>query len=159
MQAFVGLGSNIGDGEAMLQRALEEVDQVPEIEVVRHSSFYLSAPLGMENQPHFTNAVAEVATSMTPGQLLTVLQAIEIKLGRTRDTGRWGPRTMDLDLLCCEQMVILSEELVIPHPRLHQRAFVLLPLLELDSELLIPGVGFARDCLSKLPDQGVRRIP
>ena len=159
MHAFVGFGSNLGDGKALIRGALRGIKENPGIESVRMSGFYRSAPWGMENQPDFTNAAAEIVTQMDPYQLLHMLQAIESKLGRRRDTGHWGPRTIDLDLLCCDQIVVNSPDLTLPHPHLHERAFALMPLLELDPDLVIPGVGSAKDCLSKLPHQEVYRLP
>jgi 2-amino-4-hydroxy-6-hydroxymethyldihydropteridine diphosphokinase len=130
VKAYIGLGSNLGDREANLRQALEHLAQTPETSVVRASSLYDTEPIGLQDQPHFLNAVAQVDTQLSPRQLLWNLMLIERRLGRVR-TQRWGPRTLDLDLLLYE----------LPHPEMTKRSFVLVPLVELEPLLLHPATG------------------
>jgi 2-amino-4-hydroxy-6-hydroxymethyldihydropteridine diphosphokinase len=153
---FIGLGSNIGDGPAIVEKACSEVARVAGIEWLRRSSLYRSAAWGRTDQADFTNAVAEITTTLPPLELLQVLLRIESTLGRLRNTGHWGPRTIDLDLLCYADWQISTPELVVPHPRMHLRAFVLVPLLQLEPEFAIPGLGKARELLENLDRQEVQ---
>ena len=137
MRAFIGLGSNLGDREANLRQALESLAQAPETTVVRASSLYDTEPVGVEDQPHFLNAVAQIETQLTPRQLLWNLMLVERRLGRVRSQ-RWGPRTIDLDLLLYEDVVMEEADLELPHPELAKRSFVLVPLVELEPLLLHP---------------------
>ena len=137
MRAFVGLGSNLGEREALIRPALDELAALPDTTLIRVSSLYDTEPVGEIEQPRFLNAVAMLDTELTARQLLWNLQRIEARLGRTR-TQRWGPRTMDLDLLLHGDLVIEEAELKLPHPELSRRAFVLVPLVELDPSLTHP---------------------
>lgn len=137
MRAFVGLGSNLGEREALIRQALGELAELPDTTVVRVSSLYDTEPVGEVEQPRFLNAVAMLDTELTARQLLWNLQRIETRLGRVR-TQPWGPRTMDLDLLLYGDLVIDEPELQLPHPELAQRAFVLVPLVELEPRLVHP---------------------
>ena len=136
-RAFIGLGSNIGNTEETIKEALREFDCHPDIKVTAVSSLYLTEPVGYENQPWFSNCVAEVETILNPDRLLDVLQQIENNLGRTR-TIRWGPRTLDLDILLYDKLVIESERLMVPHPRMKERAFVMVPLVEIAAAAEFP---------------------
>ena len=158
MRALIGLGSNIGDGKAQLRLALEILALTEGVEVLRCSSFYRTEPWGITNQPDFTNAVAELETSKGPGELLTALLSVEKALGRERTGQRWAERSIDLDLLCYGQLVQKDTALELPHPRMHLRAFVLKPLLELEPEFMIPGVGSAQKALAALGSQRVDRL-
>lgn len=158
MRAFVGLGSNLGDGPGMVRAAVAEMDRHDPIHVVRVSSLYRSAAWGRADQPDFTNAVAELETGLSPEDLLAVLLDTELQLGRERNSVRWSPRIIDIDLLCCGQYVSRGPDLELPHPRMHLRAFVLAPLLELDPDLVIPGMGSVRTCLERLETQDIRRL-
>ncbi len=140
MKAFIGLGSNLGDREASLRQALEHLAQAPETVVVRASSLYDTEPVGVEDQPHFLNAVAQLETQLTPRQLLWNLMLIERRLGRVR-AQRWGPRTIDLDLLLYEDAIIEDDDFQVPHPELSKRSFVLVPLVELEPLLVHPVTG------------------
>jgi len=140
MRAFVGLGSNLGDREAQIRLALDALRQVAETRVVRVSSIYDTEPVGEPNQPNFLNAVALIDTQLSARQLLWNLQLIERRLGRVR-TQHWGPRTIDLDLLLFGDLVLDEPDLKIPHPELTRRAFVLVPLVELDPLLVHPESG------------------
>lgn len=140
MRAFVGLGSNLGDREATVRAALEQLSQLPETTLLRVSSLYDSEPVGPEDQPDYVNAVAQLDTGLTARQLLWNLALIEKRLGRVRSQ-RWGPRTIDLDLLFFGDQVIDDDDLRVPHPEITRRAFVLAPLAELEPGLLHPLTG------------------
>lgn len=129
MRAFVGLGSNVGDRLAYLRGAVTALRDHAAVEIVRASSVYETAPVGPE-QPDFLNAVVEVTTHLDARALLAVLKAIENRLGRV-PRERWGPREIDLDLLLAGDEVVSDEHLQVPHPRMQERAFVLVPLAEL----------------------------
>ena len=139
MRAFVGLGSNLGEREATLWKALEGLGATEGIEVVAVSSFRETDPVGVVDQPRFVNAAAALETSLSPRELLERLLDVERSLGRDRAVEeRWGPRTLDLDLLLYGGETIDEPGLEVPHPRLAERAFVLEPLLELDPDLRLP---------------------
>jgi len=140
MKAFIGLGSNLGERESMIRLALDDLARLPSTVLVRASSLYDTEPVGEVDQPNFLNAVAQVDTGLTARQLLWNLQLIEKRLGRVR-TQRWGPRTIDLDLLLYGNLVLEEPELRIPHPELIRRSFVLVPLVELDPLLVHPVSG------------------
>jgi len=147
MRAWVGLGGNREDSAMLLNEALDRLATVPGVAVRRRSRMYRSPPWGEPDQPDFINAVAEVETDLSPLPLLRMLQAIEDTLGRVRSGARWGPRCIDLDLLAYDELRLQTDELVLPHPWMHLRAFVLVPLLELEPDFVIPGVGPAAECL------------
>ena len=140
MRAFVGLGSNLGDREAMIRLALDDLARLPETTLVRASSLYDTEPVGEPEQPNFLNAVAELDTTLTARQLLWNLLLVEKRLGRVR-TRRWGPRTIDLDLLLYGSLVIEEPDLRVPHPELTRRSFVLVPLVEIEPMLVHPETG------------------
>ncbi|HKP16847.1 MAG TPA: 2-amino-4-hydroxy-6-hydroxymethyldihydropteridine diphosphokinase [Gaiellaceae bacterium] len=140
-RAYVGLGANLGDREATLHAALEQLDREDGIAVVSVSSFRETEPVGLVDQPMFLNAAAAVETELTPRELLDRLLAIEQRLGRTREGPRFGPRTIDLDLLLYGDRTVAEAGLEVPHPRLHERLFALEPLAELDPELVVPRLG------------------
>ncbi len=157
-RAFVSLGSNIGDGPKMLDLALAAFRAFEGIELLRVSSLYVTEAWGRTDQPDFTNAVAEIDTPLGPHQLLDSLLQMEFELGRKRDSGAWGPRVIDLDLLSYEEEQLASAHLILPHPHMHERAFVLIPLLELQPDFEIPGLGSAAQWAQKLSNQSVQRI-
>ena len=140
-RAYIGLGSNLGDRERMLWSALHMLAFSPEVDVVAVSSFRETDPVGYLDQPAFLNAAAAVETELGPRELLGLLLDVERELGRTREGPRFGPRTIDLDLLLYGDEVVDEPGLTIPHPRLHERAFALEPLAELDPDLAVPGRG------------------
>ena len=135
--AYLALGSNLGDRLETLQRSVELLDRRPGIEVVRSSRVYETDPVGPP-QPAYLNAVVEIRTDLEPHELLEGTQAVEEELGRVR-AERWGPRTIDVDVLTFDERVIDETELVVPHPRMHERGFVLVPLGELDPDPTLPG--------------------
>ena len=140
MRVFVGLGSNLGEREAMIRLALDDLARLPETRLVRASSLYDTEPVGDVEQPNFLNAVAQLDTELTARQLLWNLQLVEKRLGRTR-TRRYGPRTIDLDLLLYGNLIVEEADLQVPHPELTRRSFVLVPLVELDPLLVHPMTG------------------
>ena len=140
LTAYIGLGTNLGDRWGALEIALREMHQPPIIHVERVSSVYETAPVGVTEQPDFLNAVARVATTLSPRGLLDALLHLENKMGRVR-TLRWGPRVIDLDLLIYGEAQVKLPGLEIPHPRLRERGFVLAPLAEIAPELTLPPDG------------------
>ena len=150
-RAFIGLGSNLGDRGGNLERAVEALRGLPGTEVRRVSSFRDTAPVGVQDQPRFLNGAVEMETELDPRELLDRLLAIERSLGRDRrGVPPGGPRTVDLDLLLYGTAQIEEPGLEVPHPRLHERRFVLQPLAELDPALDVPGRGLVKTLLSKL---------
>jgi 2-amino-4-hydroxy-6-hydroxymethyldihydropteridine diphosphokinase len=128
--AYLGLGANLGNPSLQLAEALQRLHAAEEVEVTRVSTFYRNPPLGPEDQPWYVNAAARVRTRLGPEELLRLMQQVETALGRVR-AERWGPRRLDLDLLLYNGEVILAPDLVVPHPEMHRRAFVLAPLAEI----------------------------
>jgi 2-amino-4-hydroxy-6-hydroxymethyldihydropteridine diphosphokinase len=149
-RAYVGVGSNLGDREALVGSALRALGEEAGIEVEAVSSVRETDPVGPVEQPKFLNAVAQVSTTLPPRALLDSLLAVERRLGRTRDGPRFGPRTIDLDLLLYGDEIVSEPGLEVPHPRLRERRFVLEPLLELSPDLAVPGNGTVRELLAAL---------
>src|SRR5580765_1609447 len=152
--AFIGIGSNLEDPAAQVEQAVGELDALPHSRVVKRSSLYRSAPIGYAAQPDFVNAVAQLETGMPAQRLLDELQAIEARHGRARSFAN-APRTLDLDVLRYGNLVLKTGTLEIPHPRMHERAFVLRPLLEISPDATIPGIGAAKQALKKVEGQVV----
>jgi 2-amino-4-hydroxy-6-hydroxymethyldihydropteridine diphosphokinase len=158
VDGYVGLGANLGDPRAQLEAAIGAIGSRPGVRIQAISSAYESDPVGpVSDQPPFLNAVARVETTLAPDALLRVLLEIEDTLGRTR-TVRFGPRTCDLDLLLFGDAVLDEPDLVLPHPRLAERRFVLEPLAELTPLLVLPDGRRVADLLAAVGDQGVRRL-
>lgn len=157
--AAIGLGANVGQPRAQLEAAIAALAQLPDTRLLRRSSLYRTAPMGKADQPDFINAVAMITTSLSALVLIAHLLEIEHKHGRHR-AEKNGPRTLDLDLLLYGDDIICGPELTVPHPRMHERRFVLEPLLELDPDCNIPGRGRAADWLAQINDPGqtVERI-
>jgi len=155
--AFVGLGANLGEPESGVREALGQLDSIPHTRVVKSSSLYRSQPLGYAAQPPFVNAVAQLETGLPAERLLAELHAIEARHGRQRSFPN-APRTLDLDLLLFGNAVIDTGNLKVPHPRMHERAFVLLPLVEIAPEAGVPGRGAAKTLLEKCTNQGLERL-
>ena len=156
--AYVSLGSNLDDPRSQVRRALSELDGLPGTRCVGASSLYLTAPVGPPGQPDYVNAVAVLDTALEAEALLDELQAIEARHGRRRGEERWGPRTLDLDILLYGARRQRTSRLQIPHPHLHERAFVLQPLSELAPALEIPGHGLVRELAARCGSEGVRRL-
>jgi 2-amino-4-hydroxy-6-hydroxymethyldihydropteridine diphosphokinase len=148
--AYLGLGSNLGDREATIRRALELLQADDEIDVTAVSSLKETDPVGYEDQPRFLNGAAALRTELSPRELLERMFAVERQLGRVRTGPRFGPRTIDLDLLLYGQISIDEPGLRVPHPRLAERRFALEPLAELNSDLEVPGRGTVRALLAGL---------
>lgn len=156
--AYVALGANLGEAETTVRAAIAALGRLPGTQLVAASSLYRTAPLEVpEPQPDYINAVARLATTLTPHALLDELLALEARFGRVRPY-RWAPRALDLDLLLYGDVVLDTPRLTLPHPRLHRRAFVLEPLLELDSFLEAPGLGPLSAWRARLSNQDVERL-
>lgn len=155
--AYVGLGANLGEPRRQIEAAIEELKRAPGTNSVLVSSLYRSAPVGYLQQPDFLNAVAQLDTELAPGELLDRLQEMERRHGRDRPFPG-APRTLDLDLLLYGDRVLAGPRLTVPHPRMHERAFVLEPLTEIAPDIAIPGRGPARDLLAACRGQSVERI-
>lgn len=149
-RAFLGVGSNLGDREATIRRAIAMLGATDGVEVVAVSSLRETDPVGVVDQPRFLNGAVEIETRLRPRGVLGLLLAIERELGRDRSGMRWGPRTIDLDLLVYGSETVDEQWLRVPHPRLHERRFALEPLAELDPELEIPGRGTVSELLARL---------
>jgi len=149
-RAYVGLGANVGPREETLRQAVELLATEDGVEVVGVSTLQETDPVGSVDQPRFLNGAVAVETTLSPRELLDVLLRIERTLGRVRDGTRWGPRTVDLDLLVYADEVVDEPGLRVPHPRLQERRFVLEPLVELNPVLQVPGAGRVSDLLSAL---------
>ena len=153
--AFIGIGSNLRDPAVQCRDAFRRIGAIPEIRLLRRSSLYRTEPVGPEDQPWFINAVAEIRTDLPSRKLFEALKGIERKMGRT-DGPRWWPRVIDLDLLLYGQKVVAEEDLVIPHPELQRRRFILEPLCELASYVIHPAFGVSvRGLLDRLTDPGL----
>jgi 2-amino-4-hydroxy-6-hydroxymethyldihydropteridine diphosphokinase len=150
MRAYIGLGSNLDDRERYLRRAIELLRAEPEIDVISVSGVRETDPVDLVEQPRFLNAAVEVETALSARALLDRLFAVEQALGRRRDGPRFGPRTIDLDLLLYGDEMVDEPGLKVPHPRLAERRFALEPLQELDPGLVVPGRGPVSDLLSAL---------
>lgn len=147
MKVVIALGSNIGDTNSHLHHAIDELGK--SIEITAVSSFYRTVPMGGPAQGEYLNAVLVAESGMDPLDLLIIMQEIEVMAGRTRDV-HWGPRTLDLDLIAFGDLLISEPHLELPHPRAHQRTFVLEPWLEIDPDAQLPGLGSISDLLTVL---------
>ncbi|MBM7543177.1 2-amino-4-hydroxy-6-hydroxymethyldihydropteridine diphosphokinase [Amphibacillus cookii] len=137
-KAYVALGSNIAPRHFHLTQAIDYMKRSEHVLINNYSSIYQTVPIGYQDQGEFLNMVVEVSTTLSSTELLDLCQTIEADLGRKREI-KWGPRTIDLDILLYNQDNMVTEQLILPHPRMHKRAFVLVPLAELNPELRIPG--------------------
>ena len=153
---YLALGTNLGDREANLQKAIDSL--APKVRVIAKSSVYATSPWGFTDQPEFLNQVIEADTTLQPLPLLHLLKAIEVEMGR-EETFRNGPRLIDLDILFYGSEVVEGEIITIPHPRLQDRAFVLVPLNEIASDFIHPVLNESvRDLLAKVDTEGVRKL-
>jgi len=158
-RVFIGLGGNLGDVPSTLKHAIARISALPGVAYVAHSGFYRTPPWGGVEQPDFINAVLELDTVLEPQELLARLLDVERLHGRDRNGGLlWGPRTLDCDILLYGDRVLAGGALTIPHPRMTQRAFVLVPLAELDGNLTVPGQGSVRALLESLAPQPIHLI-
>jgi len=156
-RAFLSLGSNLGDRAATLEAALRALEASGDVRILRRSSLYETAPMGKTDQPEFYNLVVEVETTLGPEVLLDRCQDVERALGRMRKE-RWGPRTVDVDLLLYDRLTVTTERLIIPHPEMLRRRFVLEPLLEIAPDAILPDGTPIASHLAGVEDQRVRRL-
>lgn len=156
--SYVGLGSNLDDPTTRVNAGLAAVRRLPDSTLIVRSSLYRTAPVGITTQPDFINAVAMIETALAPAALLQELLAIECAAGRRRGDVHGGPRTLDLDLLLYGECEMTSDDVTIPHPRMHERAFVLVPLFEIAPTLQIPGRGAVSTLLRQCDAQSVVRL-
>jgi 2-amino-4-hydroxy-6-hydroxymethyldihydropteridine diphosphokinase len=158
VRAYIALGANVGDRLTFLQRAVARLGATPDVQITRLSSVYETEPIGVTDQSWFLNAVVEIDTNLSPPCLLTHTQAIERGLARVT-TRHWGPRTIDLDILLFGDLELHTSSLMIPHPELHRRAFVMIPLLEINPGIVLPDGTVVATCLKALtPPQEVRLV-
>ncbi len=155
--AYIGLGSNLEDPIQQVRTALEELDAIKLTSVVQHSSLYRSDPVGPAGQPDYINAVAEIKTRLEPMPLLRALQSIEQDHDRVR-IQRWGPRTLDLDLLIYADQQINEPDLIVPHIMIAERSFVLFPLAEIAPDIQIPGLAVMADLLKNSSEKGFSKL-
>lgn len=155
--AFLGLGSNLDSPFNQLFNAIKAIETIPSTSLIQTSSFYKNRPVGPRDQPDFLNAVASIDTGLSPDKLLDYLQDIEMQQGRKRDI-HWGARTLDLDILLFGSDVINSARLVIPHPEMHKRAFVLQPLYEIAPDLVIPEQGPLKDLIQYIDTGTMQKV-
>ena len=154
---YIGIGSNLDDPIAQVQQAVVFLQTLPESRYLKTSALYRSPPMGPEDQPDYINAVSLLETALSADALLTELQAIEYSQGRTR-TQRWGPRTLDLDILLYGEKIIKQDRLTIPHPGLHERGFVLYPLQDINPDLVIPEYGPVALLIQSCNAAGLERL-
>ena len=156
---YIGLGSNLEQPVEQIKRALQYLAEIPQSRMITHSPIYRSSPMGPADQPDYINAVAVLTTTLAPLELLDALQAIEQQHGRIRDEQRWGPRTLDLDILLYGDQQIDNDRLIVPHPGLGERNFVLYPLCDVAGENLnIPGLGLLGQLKNVCPAQGLELL-
>ena len=155
IRVYLGLGANLDAPLQQLQQAVTALSQLPQSQLAAVSSFYGSKPMGPQDQPDYVNAVAALDTTLPAETLLNELQRIELEQGRQRKDDRWGPRTLDLDILLYGEEILATPRLTVPHYGVHQREFVLYPLLELAPQLHIPGLGALADIAKQVPRNGL----
>jgi len=158
VDVYIGLGSNLSDPQAQVTTALEELNTIPDTNLLVMSSLYTSKPMGPSDQPDYINAVAKISTNLSPRNLLCELQCIEQAHQRQRKGQRWGPRTLDLDIILFGDLQMDTKFLQIPHYGVSEREFVLIPLQELQADLIIPGRGMVEDLIKKLPPYKLSRL-
>ncbi|EIU7855208.1 TPA: 2-amino-4-hydroxy-6-hydroxymethyldihydropteridine diphosphokinase [Vibrio parahaemolyticus] len=154
--AYIAVGSNLADPVSQAQQAIEALKTLPNSEFVQASSLYCSTPMGPQNQPDYINAVVAIKTNLTPLELLDCTQAIEQEQGRVRKDERWGPRTLDLDIVLYGNEVINSERLIVPHYGMREREFVLYPLAEIAPSLQLPDGTEVSELLEQVDRNGLR---
>ncbi|MFT2089665.1 2-amino-4-hydroxy-6-hydroxymethyldihydropteridine diphosphokinase [Paraglaciecola sp. 2405UD69-4] len=156
---YIGLGSNLAEPLRQLQSAVTALKGLPDSRLLQVSSFYGSQPMGPQEQPDYVNSVALIETMLLPEVLLDHTQSIENDQGRQRTGERWGPRTLDVDILLYGQQIISTERLVVPHYGMQQREFVLYPMFEISPDLVLPDGKALKDIVALVPKNGLRKIP
>lgn len=156
--SWIALGANVGDAAETFEQAIECISNPGTTTVITRSGNYRTPPWGIEDQPDFLNAVIEVETRLCAQDLLDELQLIEAHFGRARDGQRWGPRTLDLDILLYGDLAMSTPRLTIPHPRIHERAFVLVPLAEIAADVWIDNLGHVVDLLHAVDTSRIQRV-
>lgn len=156
-RCYIGVGGNLGDAAQQVRQAIAALGGIPHTRCVAASSLYRTAPVGYTDQPDFINAVAELDTALEPHALLDALQGVENRHGRERSF-KDAPRTLDLDVLLYDARTIDDARLTVPHPRMHERAFVLAPLVEIAPDCVIPGRGPAAEWLARCADQAIAKL-
>ena len=154
---FIGLGSNIDDPQQKIKDAINLIEEINDINIIATSSLYETSPVGFLDQPNFINAVVQISSTINYNDLLIKLLDIELKFGRIRKEKN-GPRTLDLDILLFDDLILISESLIIPHPRMHERLFVLMPLNDIDENIVIPNHGLIKHIIKKLAPEKINRI-
>jgi 2-amino-4-hydroxy-6-hydroxymethyldihydropteridine diphosphokinase len=157
LPAYIGIGSNMDDPQLQVRGAFQALASLPDSRLIFRSRLYRTRPFGPVKQGDFINAVAGLLTHLLPERLLAELRALEVAQGRRREE-RWGPRTLDLDLLVFGDQTIKSESLEVPHPGIAERGFVLAPLADIAPTLFVPGLGRVAELLQRLPDTGIEAI-
>ncbi len=156
--AYIGFGSNLQNPKLQIEKAFVELQELDSTRLLVTSSLYKTKPMGPTDQPDFINAVAKILTSLSPKELLTELQEIEARHRRQRGTQRWGPRTLDLDILLYGNLQMDTKQLRIPHYGIAEREFVLIPLQEIEADLIIPGKGILSELIEQLPQYEMMKI-
>jgi 2-amino-4-hydroxy-6-hydroxymethyldihydropteridine diphosphokinase len=158
-EALIALGGNVGDVRDNIREALAMLDRGPGVKLIKRSPSYLTPPWGVKDQPPFINCCALLDTTLTPHDLLKRVQEVERVFGRNRtDEQRWGPRKLDIDIVAYDDVTLNDPDLTLPHPRLFERAFVLVPLADIAAERLIAGVR-VKDALARIDATGIERLP
>jgi len=154
---FIALGSNLGNPKEMVKNGILSIKNIGGVRILSESSLYETPPVGILNQPNFINAVVKIDSNLSPYELLNKLLKIENTAGRIR-VNKNGPRTLDLDILLFDNLILNEKKLTIPHPRMHERLFVLLPLKDIDEAIVIPNHGVIIDIINKLVPENIIRI-
>jgi 2-amino-4-hydroxy-6-hydroxymethyldihydropteridine diphosphokinase len=156
-QVVLGLGANLGDAESSLDLAIDMIQAHERVDVVACSSLYRTSPVGGPDQPDFYNAIIKISTELSPEQVLALARDIETRFNRVREQ-HWGPRTMDVDVIAYDDLISSDPELTLPHPRAHERAFVLVPWLEVDASASLATMGPIADLMSGVKEQGIHKV-
>jgi 2-amino-4-hydroxy-6-hydroxymethyldihydropteridine diphosphokinase len=158
IRVYIGIGSNLNDPVAQVLEAVEELEMIPDTILAERSTLYRAKPMGPEDQPDYVNAVVAMDTLLSADELHKALISIEDLQGRTRDNEKWGPRIIDLDLLLYGQQVIDTATLTVPHPGMHERDFVIIPLEEVAGNLKIPGRGHLYSLINKCKSHSLKKL-
>lgn len=158
IRVYIGIGSNLEDPVAQVKDAIEELEMLPDTILAGRSSLYTGKPMGPADQPDYVNAVVALDTLLSPRDLFTRLVAIEDQAGRTRDGDKWGPRILDLDLLLYGKKKIDEPDLTVPHPGMHERDFVIIPLAEVAGNMKIPGHDYLSTLINQVENHSLKKV-